>query len=115
MGGECMTRTDNMEWNVYYDEFNQNKIIPFNIFKHYTFNQDVIKLLKSDLTKEQFEKELDRKLLYSFWSKCEYETTIYMASWVGRSEPIKIDIYSQVKLNWNRFVDYCWSFKSEKH
>ena len=108
-----MTRTDNMEWNVYYDEFNQNKIIPFNIFKHYTFNQDVIKLLRSDLTKEQFEKELDRKLLYSFWSKCEYETTIYMGSWVGRSEPIKIDIYSQVKLNWNRFVDYCWSFKED--
>ena len=67
----------------------------------------------SDKVKEQFEKELDRKLLYSFWSKCEYETTIYMASWVGRSEPIKIDIYSQVKLNWNRFVDYCWSFTNQ--
>lgn len=108
-----MTRTDNMEWNVYYDEFNQNKIVPLNIFKHHTFNQDVLKLLKSDLTKEQFKEELDRKLLYSFWSKCEYETTIYMASWVGQSKPIKIDIYSQVKLNWNRFVDYCWSFKED--
>ena len=57
-----MTKTDNMEWNVYYDEFNQN---------------------------------------------------IYMASWVVQSKPIKIDIYSQVKLNWNRFVDYCWSFKED--
>lgn len=108
-----MARTDNMEWYVYYDEFNQNKIVPLNIFKHHTFNQDVLKLLKSDLTKEQFEEELDRKLLYSFWSKCEYETIIYMASWVGQSKPIKIDIYSQVKLNWNRFVDYCWSFKED--
>lgn len=29
-----MTKTDNMEWYVYYDEFNQNKIVPLNIFKH---------------------------------------------------------------------------------
>lgn len=26
---------------------------------------------------------------------------------------VKIDIHDQVMLNFNRFVDYCWSFKEK--
>lgn len=26
----------------------------------------------------------------------------------------KIDIYNQLNLNWNKFVDYVWSFKNKK-
>ena len=30
-----------MEWYVYYDDFNAGKIIKWNIFKHYSFDKDV--------------------------------------------------------------------------
>lgn len=52
--------------------------------------------------------------MYWFWSKCEYE--IVISPWVGRNKEeaeVKIDIYDQVMLNFNRFVDYCWSFKEK--
>ena len=32
-----------MVWNVYYDNFNGNKIEPYNIFNHHSFNEDVKK------------------------------------------------------------------------
>lgn len=50
--------------------------------------------------------------MYYFWSKCEYE--IILSPWAGQADDIKIDIYNQIMMNFDRFVDYCWSFKSEK-
>ena len=47
--------------------------------------------------------------MYYMWSKSEYE--IIVSPWVGRAEDIKIDVYSQVHMNWDRFVDYVWSFR----
>lgn len=52
--------------------------------------------------------------MYWFWSKCEYE--IVISPWVGRNKEeaeVKIDIHDQVMLNFDRFVDYCWSFKEK--
>ena len=31
----------NLEWNVWYNEFNTNKIKPFNVFNHYSFSKVV--------------------------------------------------------------------------
>ena len=46
------------------------------------------------------------------WSKCEYE--IILSPWTGRADDIKIDIYDQIMMNWNSFVDYVWSLKEIK-
>lgn len=98
-----------MEWNVYYDDSNRKKIIKWNIFDHTRFHADVEELLNQDLSKEDLAKKLDMNLMYYFWSKCEYETCI--SSWIGISESEKIDVYDQVKLNWDKFVDYVWNQK----
>lgn len=50
--------------------------------------------------------------MYYFWSKCEYE--IILSPWTGRADDIKIDVYDQIMMNFDSFVDYCWSFKLEK-
>ena len=50
--------------------------------------------------------------MYYFWSKCEYE--IILSPWTGRADDIKIDIYDQIMMNFDRFVGYVWSFKPEK-
>lgn len=101
---------NNLEWYVYYHESNGSKIVAWNIFKNWRFNEEVrILLSKKDITKEDFSIILNMKLKYCFWSKTEYE--IVLSPWVGRATDVKVDIYDQVALNWDRFVEYVWSFK----
>ena len=88
---------------------------------------------------EEFAEHVRSWLQYCYWSKCEYETVI--TSWppyiedaelerinkekVERIEKYgkfyresvdlktgyKIDIYTQVMMNWDRFIDYVWNNK----
>ena len=83
-----------------------------------------------------FEKEVDRVLRYYYWSKAEWE--IIATSWppymekedlaradaerddrlaedlpfyrtpVGLSVAEKLDVYTQVRLNWCPFIEYLW-------
>lgn len=100
-----------MEWNVFYHNVNIQKIVPFNIFQHGRFRKDVEELLKDFDDKEDFAKQLKSELMYNFWCKSEYEVII--SPWCGgrSTEDIKVDIYSQVMLNWEIFVDYVWGTK----
>lgn len=45
--------------------------------------------------------------MYYFWSKTEWE--VIVSPWVGKGGDEKIDVYDQLKLNWDKFVDYVWS------
>lgn len=102
-----------MEWNVFYHDVNKQKIITFNIFDHYNFDKDVKRSLKQFKNKDEFAETLRRDLFYYFGSKAEYEVLI--SPWCGGrgTEDVKIDIYTQVRNNWDVFVDYCWN--SKKH
>lgn len=101
-----------IEWYVYYHDSNAQKIIKWNVFNHGSFKKEVDKILKEKLSKKVFSEKLKRKTMYCFWSKCQYE--IILSSWTGRANNIKIDIYDQIMMNFDSFVDYVWSFKSEK-
>lgn len=131
-----------MVWNVYREDFNHRAIVEYNIFDHSGFAQDVNKLLKADIPKDEFAEQLKRSLMYWFWCKSEHEVVI--SSWpvyIDKSEldrinteyeeynnkwnhyPYKInvspdvgkkiDIYSQVMMNWEQFVEYIWSNKDK--
>lgn len=82
------------------------------MFNHGSFKNEVDMILKEKLSKEVFAEKLRREAMYYFWSKCEYE--IILSPWTGRADNIKMDIYDQIMMNWDKFVDYVWSFKSEK-
>lgn len=101
-----------MEWNVYYYDINKNQITTFNIFRHGRFREDVQDYLRTYATKTEFAERVERSLSYFFWCKSEYE--ILIRAWCGGSgkEEIKVDIYSQVMLNFDRFIDYLWSQKN---
>lgn len=99
-----------MVWNVYYHNFNQNKIEIKNIFDHGGFNKGVKEILDKCKTKEELAEELRMELAYYFRSRAEWETVIKPWCGGGDYEGIKIDVYDQVMLNWDLFVDYCWSF-----
>ena len=133
----------NLKWNVYRENWNSQKIETFNIFDHSRFYESVKKALEKFDNKEEFSEEIRKDLLWCYWSKCEWETVItsfppriakdeidrlnaefkvdterygrepksvYVSPEVSR----KVDIYEQVRLNWDVFVDYVWSHKMSK-
>ena len=131
-----------MVWNVYREDFNHRAIVEYNIFDHSSFAQDVNKLLKADIPQDEFAEQLKRSLMYWFWCKSEHEVVIsswpvyidkaeldrinteyeeYNNKWdhypykinVSPDVGKKIDIYSQVMMNWEQFVEYIWSNKDE--
>ena len=102
-----------IEWYVYYHDSNAQKIIRWNVFNHGSFKNEVDKILQKKIDKVDFSEKLKREVMYYFWSKCEYE--IILSPWTGRADDIKIDVYDQIMMNFNRFVDYVWSFKEGKN
>ena len=84
------------------------KIIKWNIFNHGTFAEKVNKLLQENLSRDEFADSLKKYLMYYFWSKCEYE--VILSPRTGQADNIKIDVYDETMMNFDRFVDYVWSF-----
>ena len=102
-----------LEWYVYLEDINKRIIITYNVFNHYSFCEDLKKIIKKYKTIEDFSKELKRICMYYFWSKCEYE--IILTCWPkwDKFKEEKIDVYSQLNLNWDKFVNYIWDNKKE--
>lgn len=100
-----------LEWYVYLEDVNNKKIIKYNIFNHYSFRQDLKDIIKKIKNKDEFSEKMKRSTMYYFWSKCEYE--ILITTWLGRKDfkGEKIDVYDQLQLNWNAFIDYVWKNK----
>lgn len=123
-----------MKWNVYIEDVNRNEIKAYDVFTHADFQRETSAALKEAYDKKHFERLLKYSSQYYFWSKCEYEVVI--TSWppyIGREEASrnkradlpkyrttvnletgsKISVYDQLMLNWEAFVDYCWSFRTK--
>ena len=100
-------------WNVYIYNINSGKIETYNIFNHGTFNMYCRKAIEESATKEEFAEQLKNELRYYFWSKCEWE--IEIVDWMGyQKSGLKTDVYKQVMLNFDAFVDYLWKFQNKK-
>ena len=129
-----------LEYYVYYHNFNGKSIEKFNIFNHGRFLEDVKKDLKKYADKEEFSERLRGHLFYYYGSKCEWEVVITSwvphitiselnrlneerertlkkynrepySLYVNPDVGEKIDVYEQIMLNWDLFVDYVWSHK----
>lgn len=126
-----------MKWNVLRYDVNLRRIQQYDIFRHNSFVKDVVELSNQYLTKEDFTERLRRTLQYYFWSKSEHEVIVTSCPPYIDGEELarlnteyeehntkrgrypykldvrldvgeKIDIYDQVRLNWDMFVDYVW-------
>lgn len=132
-----------MIWNVYCEDWNNKEIVKFNIFDHAGFYDDVCKAAKKCETKEEFANEVKQSLMYYFWSRAEYEIVLtsltcnidkkeldrlnteyeeyntkyghypYQIS-VYPTVGKKVDVFSQVELNFDAFIDYCWNNCNKK-
>lgn len=99
----------NLEWFVYMTGFKLGSFEPFNIFENDRFFEAVSKQLKLCKNKEEFADKLRSKLMYYFWSKCEYEVfleeidgRIIMKPWVGHKD-FELDVTDNQDFDWRGF------------
>lgn len=106
--------TEDMKWCVIAESVNRKEFYEMNVFDHYSFREEVQKLLKKKVTREEFSEDLRHIAMYYFWSKSEWEIVVTSLFRGGRedSPEKKIDVYNQLRMNWERFVDYVWQFAS---
>lgn len=94
------------EYNVYYHEINGDRIKTFNVLREGWVIDKLIKESPKNMSREEFDKELSAECMNMFWCRAEYEVII--SAWVGGDAEEKIDVYHQLKTNWNVFSEICW-------
>ena len=96
-------------WSVYVYDFNKQQVEIYNIFNHRSFNYTWNQLLHENISKETFAQKIESELHYYFWGKCEWE--IEIVDHLGfLKNGLKTDVYQQVMLNFDMFVEYSWKF-----
>ena len=103
-----------LEWNAAYYSLNGHKLKTFNVLNHVGLRIDLGKLArKRGLTREQFEEGVRKELIYHFWSKCEWEFVISEWPPNEKVDGSKVDVFDQIWMNKDRFVDYLWKNRAE--
>ena len=104
-----------LSWLVWYYNFNAQKIEQYDVFRHGGFLRECRDAAgKYGEDRAAFEEEIRRSLLYYYWSKCEWE--IILSGWPPSrdgQEARKVDVYSQVMINRELFMDYVWNHREE--
>lgn len=101
-----------LEWYVYVFDVNSRHIYHMNIFNHGGFNRAVKAIIRDQTEvydKETFASAVRGELMYYFWSKVEYEVMI--SDVMFTENQAKIDVYDQILMNWDRFIDYLWQYR----
>ena len=102
-------------WKVYVYDINMRGIRQYNIFNHSGFCNSLYKefasVTETDTlpSYEEVEKILEKELRYYFWGKCEWEVVISSFPPSDKDKDLKVDVYSQVMLNFEKFVSYVYS------
>lgn len=129
-----MNQSKTLSWFVFRHDININSIEKYDIFTHKRFAEEVKQALKQNMDYDEFSQKLKSISMYYFWCKCEYEIVItsfppYInTDEIGRiiahknSKRLdvsldcaeKIDIFYQLQMNWEQFVNYVWSFKESR-
>ena len=109
-----MSDNSELKWFVFVEDINKKRIKVYNIFEHKDFMEDCDDAWKDyknehhDFSK--FQKDIDSVLMYYFWCKCEWEIILSNFPPSDSFHEKKIDVYQQVKINWDKFIDYIFSY-----
>lgn len=101
-------------WNVFMYNSTTKKIVVENVFNHSNYKKDIEELIHNCTDNVYaFSEKVRSVSVYYFWSKCEYETVIY--PWVGDDKcKRKVDVFWQLEMNWENFIEYLLKFKQDK-
>lgn len=110
-----------LEWNVFVEDCNAGEIRTYNVFSHRHFRlgcADALhrlgeKALTDETSYNKLVEEIRKELQYWFWSKCEWE--IIISGWPDsdKTKKKKVDVYTQIMTNFQRFIDYIWMNRDE--
>lgn len=104
------TNLSKLHWNVIAEDFNARKIVPYDVFTHGSFLADLRKAVKAYkdgvITLDEFLDKVRQSLVYFFWAKAEHEVLVDGLFDHDGSEQLKVDVYAQIKMNWDRFTEY---------
>ena len=104
-----------LKWFVFVEDINSKRINVYNIFEHKDFMEDCDDAWKDYINDEhrdfsKFKKDIESNLMYYFWSKCEWEIVLSDFPPSDSFQKKKIDVYQQVKINWDICIDYVFSW-----
>lgn len=131
-----MTKKYNLFYYVYRENINRRKIEKYNVLDDYIVNE-IVERTKTITCKTLFAEEVKNILRYYFWCRSEHEIILtswpphvkyeeilrlnneiesYQRDFntephslgVNLTVEEKVDIYSQVMLNWDIFINYVW-------
>ena len=103
-----------LEWNAYTYDFNRGEIRVINILNNSRLLGDIAKAFKEcGDDKDKFAEEVRRWCMYYYWSKCEYEIIVSSFPPSERLPGVKIDVYEQIRLNWDVFINYILEHKAD--
>lgn len=94
-------------WNVLLHDFNSDKIITYNVFSD-EFKENLYKEYRKKKINNKLElKEyIKSKMMYRYWSRCEYEIAVGGIHSKHPENFEKIDAYYQLEMNLDHIVDY---------
>lgn len=94
-------------WNVLLHDFNSDKIITYNVFGD-EFKENLYKEYRKKKINNKLElKEyIKSKMMYRYWSRCEYEIAVGGIHSKHPENFEKIDAYYQLEMNLDHIVDY---------
>lgn len=99
-------------WNVLHYDINSNKIEVYDVLAH--MKSFVREAKKSSKNKEEFSQRVRSRLMYHYWSKCEWELVveidgnehIWVSPWVGCKDPqsVAVDVTDATDFDWTSFA-----------
>lgn len=99
-------KLNNLEWKVFNYNVNQHLIHTVNIFKYSHIFELSVAQYQKNRDVQEFEHNIKANLQYMFWCRSEYEIVLTPLFNHKESEELKIDIYEQIMINWDKFFNY---------
>lgn len=100
-------RSVDTRWNVWIWDFNHDSLEVYDVMPRFIAAFKSLKKKDIPDTIEKLSDWLNSEAHYMFWSKCEYEMIIH--GWPERKNDSKVDVYDQLKMNWDAFVEYFYN------
>lgn len=96
-----------LEWYALRHDFNNNKIVKYNVFSD-TYKEDLYKKYRAKkiTTKAELKEDIKRYCMYHYWSKSECEIAMGGLHCKSVDEMEKVDIWNQLEINLDHIVDY---------
>lgn len=85
------------KFNVLFWDFNQDKLTYYDVLPYFRECYNECKKSERPKTFDDFKTFIERKSLYRFWSRCEYEMICH--GWPVRRNDYKLDIHEQIMMN----------------